>query len=136
MQKVKMKFKDNKYYNDLSNPHFYAGKVYEIEDKDVQRWLNRGGEIVDGSLRMPKVSPKEILEAKSCITVDEDAPKHDVTDMRHVEPITQEPSSEDLNLAPEAEERLDEEKEVEKEEEPTKHSGNKKKHHFGANKKK
>lgn len=46
--KVKMIFTENKFYNDLKNPIFEANKVYELEGADwIQRWLKRGGAIVD-----------------------------------------------------------------------------------------
>lgn len=52
---VKMKFTEHKYYNDLNNPIFFAGKVYEIEgDDQIQRWLKRGGIIVSGELKLPE----------------------------------------------------------------------------------
>lgn len=52
---VKMRFKEHKYYNDLTTPAFYAGEIYELEGAEwIQRWLKRGGEIVEGTLEMPK----------------------------------------------------------------------------------
>jgi len=55
IQKVKMKFSEHKYYNDLNNPIFDAGKVYELEGAAwIQRWLKRGGEIVEGVLPTAK----------------------------------------------------------------------------------
>lgn len=53
-EKVKMKFSEHKYYNDLDKPLFEAGKVYELEGAGwIQRWLKRGGEIVEGSFALP-----------------------------------------------------------------------------------
>lgn len=47
--KVKMRFTEAKFYNDLGKPMFEAGKIYELEGADwIQRWKNRGGEIVEG----------------------------------------------------------------------------------------
>lgn len=58
--KVKMKFKEHKYYNDLDSPIFEAGKVYEIEGSEwIQRWLKRGGEIVDEVKVVAPVIPVE-----------------------------------------------------------------------------
>jgi hypothetical protein len=55
VKKVKMRFATHQYYNDLKNPIFYAGEVYELEGADwIQRWLKRGGEIVDGEMPTPK----------------------------------------------------------------------------------
>ena len=52
---VKMKFKEHKFYRDMSTPHYYAGQVYEIEGADqIQRWLKRGGEIVEGNITAPE----------------------------------------------------------------------------------
>lgn len=46
-ESVKMRFKENKYYNDLKVPMFQAGEVYLLEGSEwIQRWVNRGGEIV------------------------------------------------------------------------------------------
>lgn len=57
-QAVKMKFNEDKFYSDLTVPHFEKGKVYEIKGADqIQRWLKRGGEIVQGGLDIP---PQEI----------------------------------------------------------------------------
>lgn len=46
--KVLMRFSENKIYNDLNKPIFYKGEVYELEGKAwIERWLKRGGEIVE-----------------------------------------------------------------------------------------
>ena len=56
--KVKMRFKEDKYYNDVHNPLYRAGEIVEVEARMVDRWLKRGGEIIgQGSERNP-VSPK------------------------------------------------------------------------------
>lgn len=56
---VLMKFTEHKYYNDLSTPLFYAGKVYELEGADwIQRWLKRGGEIIEGDVVVAKADKK------------------------------------------------------------------------------
>ena len=57
-QSVKMKFSEHKYYNDLNVPMFEAGKVYVLEGADwIQRWIKRGGQIVEGELEFPEVIP-------------------------------------------------------------------------------
>lgn len=56
--KVKMTFKEHKYYNDMNNPMFYAGEVYELEGADwIARWIKRGGVIVEGALEIPNDEP-------------------------------------------------------------------------------
>lgn len=58
LSKVKMVFKEHKYYRDPNKPIFYAGKTYELEGSDwIQRWLKRGGKIVEGDLNFPEVKP-------------------------------------------------------------------------------
>lgn len=52
--KVKMRFPRDMYYNDLNNPIYRKGEIYEIEPQMVERWVKRGGEIVTGA----KVEPK------------------------------------------------------------------------------
>lgn len=48
IRKVKMIFSESKFYNDLANPIFGPGKVYELEGDDwIQRWIKRGGTIVE-----------------------------------------------------------------------------------------
>ncbi len=48
IRKVKMTFSESKFYNDLSNPIYGPGKVYELEGEDwIQRWIKRGGTIVE-----------------------------------------------------------------------------------------
>lgn len=57
-QTVKMRFPRDMFYNDPTVALYEAGKVYTIEGADmVQRWLKRGGVIVEGELVFPK--PKE-----------------------------------------------------------------------------
>lgn len=40
----KMKFTEDKYYN--RDVIYVAGKVYDVPDNMVDRWIKRGGEIV------------------------------------------------------------------------------------------
>lgn len=66
-QSVKMKFKEDKFYNDLNVPLYEKDKVYEIKGADmIQRWVRRGGEIVEGELEFPeaKVNVSEVSENK------------------------------------------------------------------------
>lgn len=66
---VKMVFKEDKYYNDLNEPKYRAGIVYDIIGSDqIQRWLKRGGEIVEGQLEFPlpdPVNPSTVVEPKT-----------------------------------------------------------------------
>lgn len=62
---VKMKFPRDMYYNDMNVPLYNAGKVYEIEDSMVTRWIKRGGEIVEDEKPQPKVeAPPKTEDAK------------------------------------------------------------------------
>lgn len=46
--RVKMRFSEHKFYNDLNNPIYLKGEIYDIEGADkIQRWLLRGGEIIE-----------------------------------------------------------------------------------------
>ena len=66
--KVIMIFSENKFYNDLENPIFFANTSYELEGADwIQRWLKRGGKIVEGELPLPEheVDPSTLVGDKS-----------------------------------------------------------------------
>lgn len=56
----KMKFTEDKYYN--RDVMYVAGKVYDVPDNMVERWLKRGGEIVVEE--KPVVIPPKKEEAK------------------------------------------------------------------------
>lgn len=69
-----MIFEENKFYTDLENPLYLKGKVYEVEERMVGRWLKRGGVLVDSQgvddkgfdwkkLLNPKKA-KEVVEEK------------------------------------------------------------------------
>lgn len=64
-QVVKMKFSEDKYYNDLDKPIFEKDKVYELEGAGwIQRWVKRGGEVVEGEIPFPEQdepNPSEIV---------------------------------------------------------------------------
>jgi len=48
---VKMKFSSTQFYRDPDVPIFNAGEVYEVKGAEwINRWLKRGGEIVEGAL--------------------------------------------------------------------------------------
>jgi hypothetical protein len=71
---VKMRFTEHKYYNDLDKPIFEAGKIYELSGADwIQRWLRRGGEIVEGQLSFPipdEPNPSTIVPQNSKLESD------------------------------------------------------------------
>lgn len=48
----KMKFTEDKYYN--RDVIYTAGKVYDVPDNMVDRWLKRGGEIVSEVEKVPE----------------------------------------------------------------------------------
>lgn len=66
VQKVKMTFSEHKYYGKTMDvPHFEKGKVYEVVGADmIQRWLKRGGVIVQGELEFPenKIEESSLVE--------------------------------------------------------------------------
>jgi hypothetical protein len=59
---VFMRFATNQHYNDQNNPIFEAGKVYPIKGRDwINRWLKRGGEIVEAPKEKEKVEKASSL---------------------------------------------------------------------------
>jgi len=65
VQKAKMIFSEEKFYNDMSVPYFEKNKIYEVVGADqIQRWVKRGGKIVEGGLEMAEAdesNPSEIV---------------------------------------------------------------------------
>ncbi|TXG78097.1 hypothetical protein E6Q11_01700 [Candidatus Dojkabacteria bacterium] len=62
-KKVKMIFKEAKFYNDLANPIFFPNKVYELEGQDwIERWIKRGGAIIDENTNEPVVMDSDNKE--------------------------------------------------------------------------
>ena len=54
-KKVKMVFSEDKFYNDRENPLFIKGEIYGLEGQDwIERWIKRGGAIVDENTGLPK----------------------------------------------------------------------------------
>jgi len=63
----KMKFSKDMFYTDRDVPLYQKGKVYDVEDRMVVRWLKRGGEIVEDAPKVQeevKTAPKEQVEPK------------------------------------------------------------------------
>ena len=94
--KVMMVFSENKFYNDLNNPHFLKGKEYEIEGAgSINRWLKRGGKIVAGKQEPIKhvVNKSEIDKKPN--PVEEKIEEPTAFEAIDVEPIDSEIMSED-----------------------------------------
>lgn len=84
---VKMRFSVNQFYvtadnreHDMATPLYEAGKVYDVPEHMVARWLKRGGDIVSGE-QPTKVEEKveiqepqieESVEAETESVEDED----------------------------------------------------------------
>lgn len=91
--KVRMRFKENKFYNDLTKPHFLAGKIYTVEGQDmIDRWLKRGGEIVEDE------SPKALANSLEDKTQDPPAPEN--TEPQTSSSLDQNPPGETAPKAP------------------------------------
>lgn len=69
---VKMIFTEDKFYNDLKNPLYKAGIVYDVEKPMVQRWLKRGGKIVVDAPVVEEPKPVEQDEEKAEDILDSD----------------------------------------------------------------
>jgi hypothetical protein len=85
-QIVKMKFKEDKFYNNPFVAHFEKDKIYEVRGGDmIQRWLKRGGEIVQGELEVPepKPNPSVLVEEQP---KQEEAPEQ----IKEAEPVAEE----------------------------------------------
>jgi len=80
MKTVKMLFTSKQYYvtaanriKDLHTPLYEAGKVYDIQENMVERWLKRGAQVYDvkakvqppAQVEKPKEEPVEDKEEKS-----------------------------------------------------------------------
>ncbi len=51
--------------SDLKNPFYRAGQVYTIRPENIARWLKRGGQIIVGEDRQPKVeAPPAMTDEK------------------------------------------------------------------------
>ena len=80
---TKMIFTEDKYYN--HDVIYKAGEVYEVEDAMVNRWLKRGGSIVeDAPIEKKKPAPptKKWSKPAKAAVVDIDDGEHDATIMR------------------------------------------------------
>ena len=85
-KKVLMRFEENKFYNDMDNPEFEAGKVYTLEGENwINRWLKRGGIIMtedeakkfaaDKAGKGKSVSPPPVGDKHPPVTPPEDKTK-------------------------------------------------------------
>lgn len=81
-----MKFSRNMFYESQDVPLYYADKVYEIEDKMVDRWLKRGGVVVDQKGRQTEVGVKsETVDVESKEPI-EDTPEKSEDDVKSDSP--------------------------------------------------
>lgn len=91
-KKVLMRFSEDKFYNDLDNPVFEKGKIYEISGADkILRWTKRGGEIIEA---------KDLKKGEETLQPNQPDP---------VEPVTSDP--EETENSDEGEDLSDEEDE-------------------------
>lgn len=59
----KMRFTEDKYYN--RDVIYTAGKVYDVPDNMVDRWLKRGGEILEEEVKEePKPVTKPVFDTR------------------------------------------------------------------------
>ncbi len=68
---TKMKFNRDMYYDDRTKPLYSAGIVYEIPHGMVNRWLKRGGVIVED----PKPEVVPVVEAKKPVEAVKEKPQ-------------------------------------------------------------
>lgn len=70
---VKMRFKEDKFYTDLNNPIYRKGQIYDIPNNMVERWIKRGGTIIDCQETLEKVEDDERkeLEAKQALEAEQ-----------------------------------------------------------------
>lgn len=62
---TKMTFSKSMYYNDLQNPLYVAGPVYDVPNEMVERWIKRGGVVVgDVAVDVPTPAKHEPPEGE------------------------------------------------------------------------
>lgn len=72
VKKVFMRFPQNQYYNDQTNPIFEKGKIYELEGASwIQRWLKRGGEILTEEQMAKEKAKAEAKPSKAIVDAGE-----------------------------------------------------------------
>ncbi len=67
---AKMRFKENKYLHDRNVPYFEAGKIYEVAKENVERWLKRGGTLIDEEAAELKAKAKAAKAAPVVVKAD------------------------------------------------------------------
>jgi hypothetical protein len=70
----KMKFPKDMFYTDMNNPLYRKGEVYEVEDRMVERWLKRGGIVVE-ELPVVEKAVEPVVEKTQDKAKAEPAPK-------------------------------------------------------------
>jgi len=68
---VKMRFKEDKFYN--AQVLYTKDVIYDVPDNMVDRWLKRGGEIIEAVVELPK----PVLEVEAPV----EDPVHDVEEL-------------------------------------------------------
>ncbi len=110
---AKMRFKENKFLHDPNVPYFEAGKIYEVAKENVERWLKRGGTLIDeeaAELKAKAAAAKRALEAAAAELkkVPESAPKVEDHEILGDDSETKAPEEKEVL---EAEEKEDEDQE-------------------------
>lgn len=83
---VRMRFKVDMFYNDLEKPLYLKNQIYNIPERMIQRWLNRGGELVDSKdpvvapAPVAKIALKEVVEPPKKEDEDEEDEDEDLDD--------------------------------------------------------
>ena len=67
-----MVFTKEVFYNDLTKPEYGPGEVYQVPNHMVQRWIKRGGLVVDESLDLEKALAKSEAPQEEKLDLDKD----------------------------------------------------------------
>lgn len=75
---VKMIFSEQKFFNNLNEPLFLKGKVYELQGFSwIERWQKRGGKILPSNTDLPhaeQVAPSTAKTASLQVLIKKHAP--------------------------------------------------------------
>lgn len=95
---VRMRFREDKFYSDLNVPLYRKGIIYDVPLDKKDRWVKRGGELVDED-----PAPEEMV-AKPDVPLDQTKAEHDTSGAEILD------SGEEESLEP-AEEKADDSRE-------------------------